>query len=278
VSNLRGPFVARVKSRHRVGSRAEETTVKHQLLQTEHHASPQPDTVCPETGIVPDPAGRRPLRARSVVAAPVAAGAIYLAASGAGVPFDLTDPGKTQPGEPSICRLIRRAAAKNEGTSASRRNSSRDAMTVTGPVAGVAGLGGPLALRRIPPETWTVTPRLDVLTQAQRRALRDTTGVPTLEDDQARVLLGALAVGQKWQGGAYADLRARPGWAAAEAALKQAGLIYSISGPDEVHVSDDVRFSLRYSDDDHITRELRPRGQAATHPVRAAGPGPNTGE
>ena len=36
------------------------------------------------------------------------------------------------------------------------------------------GLGGPLALRRIPPETWTVTPRLGVLTQAQRRALRDT--------------------------------------------------------------------------------------------------------
>jgi hypothetical protein len=35
------------------------------------------------------------------------------------------------------------------------------------------GLGGPLALRRIPPETWTVTPRLDILTQAQRRALRD---------------------------------------------------------------------------------------------------------
>jgi hypothetical protein len=45
-------------------------------------------------------------------------------------------------------------------------------------------------------------------------------------------------------------------WAAAEAALKQAGLIYSSTGPDEVHVSDDVRFSLRYSDDDHIAREL----------------------
>ena len=116
-------------------------------------------------------------------------------------------------------------------------------------------LGGPLALRRIPPETWTVTPRLDVLTQAQRRALRDTTGAAIL-DDQARVLLAALAAGQKWQRGNYPALRAQPGWAAAEAALKEAGLIYSRSGPDEVHVSDDVRFSLRYTDDDHIAREL----------------------
>ena len=48
----------------------------------------------------------------------------------------------------------------------------------------------------------------------------------------------------------------RPGWAAAEAALKQTGLIHSDSGPDEVHVSDDVMFSLRYWDDGHIAREL----------------------
>ena len=107
------------------------------------------------------------------------------------------------------------------------------------------GLGGPLALRRIPPETWTVTPRLDILTQAQRRALRDVTGAADLDDDQAAVLLAALAIGQKWQGGNYPGLQTRPGWAAAEAALKQAGLIYSSTGPDEVHVSDDVLFSLR---------------------------------
>jgi hypothetical protein len=54
----------------------------------------------------------------------------------------------------------------------------------------------------------------------------------------------------------YADLRAQSGWAAAGAALKEIGLIYSISGPHRVHVSDDVRFSLRYSDDGHIAREL----------------------
>jgi hypothetical protein len=92
-----------------------------------------------------------------------------------------------------------------------------------------AGLGGPLALRRVPPQTWTVTPRLDILTQAQRRALRDLAGAAVL-DDQAAVLLAALAAGQEWQSDAYAGLRAQPGWAAAEAALKQTGLIYSVTG------------------------------------------------
>jgi len=142
-------------------------------------------------------------------------------------------------------------------------------------------LGGPLAPRRIPPETWTVTPRLDVLTQAQHRALRDTTGAAILDDDQARVLLAALAAGQKWQGGNYPGLRAQPGWAAAEAALRETGLIYSISGPDEVHVSDDVRFSLRYSDDDHIARELGEPplpAQAVIPPARAGGAGPEARE
>ena len=62
------------------------------------------------------------------------------------------------------------------------------------------------------------------------------------------------------------------------AALKEAGLIYSSSGPDEVHVSDDVRFSLRYSDDDHIARELGEPplpARAAIGPARddSAGPG-----
>ena|SRR6266849_2842216 len=139
-------------------------------------------------------------------------------------------------------------------------------------------LGGPLALRRIPPETWTVTPRLDILTGAQHRALRDTTGTADLDDDQARVLLAALAAGQS---DAYAGLRAQPGWADAETALKETGLIYSSTGPHRVHVSDDVRFSLRCSDDDHIAREPGeppPPAQAATPPARAAGAGPDTRE
>jgi hypothetical protein len=34
-------------------------------------------------------------------------------------------------------------------------------------------IGGPVALRRVPPQTWTVTPRYDVLTEHQRRNLTD---------------------------------------------------------------------------------------------------------
>jgi hypothetical protein len=141
-------------------------------------------------------------------------------------------------------------------------------------------LGGPLALRRIPPETWTVTPRLDILTQAQRRALRDTTGAADLDDDQARVLLAALAIGQKSQHGDYPGLRARPGWAAAEGALKHAGLIYSTTGPDEVRVSDDVMFSLRYIDDSHIAPELgEPRPpRVPAHPAQGGRAGPEARE
>jgi hypothetical protein len=59
--------------------------------------------------------------------------------------------------------------------------------------------------------------------------------------------------------------------------LKETGLIYS-SGLDEVHVSDDVRFSLRYTDDDHIARELGPLHQAVPCPARAAEADPDTRE
>jgi len=157
---------------------------------------------------------------------------------------------------------------------------------------GQPGPGGPLALRRIPPGTWTVRPRLDILTQAQRRALRHLTGAAILDDDQARVLPAG-------QSGTYADLRAQPGWAAAETELQETGLFYSINGPDEVHVGDDVKNSasatattatspassaspLRWTRPEHIRPEVpRPgRVPASEHPGRAgshsparAGPG-----
>ena len=72
--------------------------------------------------------------------------------------------------------------------------------------------------------------------------------------------------------------RKNPAGKAAEATLMETGLIYSSSGLEEVHVSDDVRFSLRYSDDDHIARELGPLHQAAPCPARAAEAGPDTRE
>jgi hypothetical protein len=72
--------------------------------------------------------------------------------------------------------------------------------------------------------------------------------------------------------------RKNPAGKAAEATLKETGLIYISSGLDEVHVSNDGRFSLRYSDDDHIARELGPLHQAAPCPARAAEAGPDTRE
>ena len=94
-------------------------------------------------------------------------------------------------------------------------------------------------------------------------------------------------------GGRTHGARKNPAGKAAEATLKETGLIYSSSSLDEVHVSDDVRFSLRYSDDDHMARELadparpvigieerrvaraaaRGRGSAPCHSAASAGLG-----
>jgi hypothetical protein len=46
-------------------------------------------------------------------------------------------------------------------------------------------LAGPLALRRIPPDTYTLKPRLDVLTKEQHRAVTDT-GVEESADSRWR--------------------------------------------------------------------------------------------
>ena len=67
---------------------------------------------------------------------------------------------------------------------------------------------------------------------------------------------------------------------AAEAALKEACLIHSISGPDEIHVSDHALFGLRYRDD-HIARELgepRPVHRAVTYLAQHARPWPGARE
>ena len=138
----------------------------------------------------------------------------------------------------------------------------------------MAAPGGPLALRSIPLGTWTVTPRLDILTLAQRRALRHFTGAAILDDDQARVLPAG-------QSGTYADLRAQPGRAAAETELLETGLFYSISGPDEVHVGDDVKIQpplQRRRPHGPRVRRAPPLDQATTYPARGAEARPGTRE
>jgi hypothetical protein len=119
------------------------------------------------------------------------------------------------------------------------------------------------------PKPGPSNPGSTILTKAQRRALRDTTAPrPILEEDKARVLLAALAAGQS---PAYAELRSQPGWTYAETALKETGLLYTDNGPHRVHLSDDVKFSLRYSDDRHIADELG-EPHRCTHPSRVGPP------
>jgi hypothetical protein len=112
------------------------------------------------------------------------------------------------------------------------------------------GLAGPMALRRVPPESFTLTPRLDVLTAGQQQAIQATTSwTNVLAEDEAIVLLGALAYGH---GPQYATFRDTDQHRHADATLKRAGILYSDHGPHHVSVSDDVLYSLRYRDDTHI--------------------------
>jgi hypothetical protein len=143
---------------------------------------------------------------------------------------------------------------------------------------GQPGPGGPLALRRIPPGTWTVTPRLDILTQAQRRALRHLTGAAILDDDLPASRLPGKAVPTPICGHSLAG--PPPG-----TELQETGLSYSINGPDEVHVGDDDKIQpplqrrrphrprarrapLRWTSPQHIRPEVpRPgRVPASEHP------------
>lgn len=127
------------------------------------------------------------------------------------------------------------------------------------------GLAGPMALRRVPPETFTLTPRLDVLTAGQQQAIQATTSwTNVLAQDEAIVLLGALAYGH---GPRYATFRDTDQHRHADATLKRAGILYSDHGPHHVRVSDDVLYSLRYRDDTHIAHE---RGEHAPPPLTSS--------
>jgi hypothetical protein len=102
------------------------------------------------------------------------------------------------------------------------------------------GLGGPVALRRVPPDAWTITARYDVLSPAQRRALLEATYFrQPLSQDEVTVLLAVLTHGG---GNRYAAWRQEH--LDAEQALKAAGLIGSPHGPHHASLHPDVRYSL----------------------------------
>ncbi|MES9604028.1 MULTISPECIES: helix-turn-helix domain-containing protein [Actinomadura] len=93
-------------------------------------------------------------------------------------------------------------------------------------------LAGPLALRRVPPDAYTLT------------------------DDEATVLLAAIGVSRWPPQIDWNELRADPRYQAAVAALKEAGVLYSDTGPHRIGVHPDVLFSLRYEDDTRLARQL----------------------
>ncbi|MEV3986909.1 hypothetical protein [Nonomuraea sp. NPDC049758] len=122
-------------------------------------------------------------------------------------------------------------------------------------------LGGPMRLRRVPPDRFALTPRLDLLTAEQRQAVCDGARAGTgLTDDEAAVMLTALACGHTPD---YAAFRTRPGWHEAETTLKSGGLLYSDNGPHRAFAAADVLYSLRYhGDHEHPP----PRPHAGTFP------------
>jgi hypothetical protein len=104
-------------------------------------------------------------------------------------------------------------------------------------------LGGPVALRRTEPGTYTLTARLDQLTpdQLQRLGQAQLYRHP-LTAEQAHLLLAALALSTEPD--SYLDYR--EAHLDAERDLKRAGLVHAENGPHQPCVGPDVHFSLRY--------------------------------
>lgn len=101
-------------------------------------------------------------------------------------------------------------------------------------------LAGPVALRRIPPEGWTLTARHDILSADQRQAITNAAGYRSaLTLAEANVLLAAHALGNTPD---YAGWRQEH--LHAEQHLKARGLLRSTNGPHHAEVHPDVAYSL----------------------------------
>ncbi|GAA4609708.1 hypothetical protein BJY16_007463 [Actinoplanes octamycinicus] len=101
-------------------------------------------------------------------------------------------------------------------------------------------LGGPVALRRVQPSTWTVSARRDVLTTQQHDDLANVAHFHhDLTTGEATALLAAHAFGNHpdyatWREDHLDD----------EQSLKTSGLLHVGNDPDRAHPTEDVEFSL----------------------------------
>ncbi|GAA0919766.1 hypothetical protein [Virgisporangium aurantiacum] len=118
------------------------------------------------------------------------------------------------------------------------------------------GLAGPLALRRTAPHTYTVGPRLDVLTDDQRTNVLNTARCSQpLTVEQANVLLAALVLHRSPRPAEDGIVHVEPEtpyreWRQrhldAERELRARGLLHADHRPDSITVSPTVTYSLRY--------------------------------
>jgi hypothetical protein len=106
-------------------------------------------------------------------------------------------------------------------------------------------LGGPLTLRRTAPHTYTVSPRLDVLTDDQRSAVLNTADQSQpLTVGQANALLAAITS----RGNQHPDhdRSGHPDPASGE--LRRRGILHADHRSDRLEASPEVLYSLRYRD------------------------------
>lgn len=109
-------------------------------------------------------------------------------------------------------------------------------------------LAGPLALRHVAANTYTVTPRLDLLTGDERRRLHETARWnQPLDVDQANVLLAALVLHDNeyanQPGPTYGEWR--EGHLDTERELRVSGVLYADHKPQAPKINPEVLYSLR---------------------------------
>ncbi|MEU7899867.1 hypothetical protein AB0B45_44370 [Nonomuraea sp. NPDC049152] len=115
-------------------------------------------------------------------------------------------------------------------------------------------LAGPYTIERIPPETYALRPRLDLLSRAQQQAIHSVADYhQPLTEAEATMLLSVIWCGRSPE---YAAFRAQH--LGLERELRLCGLIRDKGVPTKAEASADVQYSLRLTRGDHLIDPDRP--------------------